>query len=65
MNNQEGQVVIEYVLMLALVASLGFGIFNRIKDYLAEGGNSVILSPFSAFESENPSKRYKNFRIAP
>ena len=63
MRHEKGQALVEYMLMLMVVAAVGFGVYKRVKDFVDEDGESLFAGPFSALESDNPKERYKKFRI--
>ncbi len=63
MISQKGQAVVEYMILLVVVAAVAIGFYNRLKEMIDQNPDGIFLSPFTALETQNPQQRYKNFRI--
>ncbi|MCO4753559.1 MAG: hypothetical protein KC478_03710 [Bacteriovoracaceae bacterium] len=64
---QAGQTMVEYILLLAVVAVITVSLFKTLEENLVSGPNGIIktyLGEFSTmFEGGNYNGRYKRFTI--
>jgi hypothetical protein len=60
LKTQKGQTATEYLLMLAVAASLGMTAFKKLQAYLLTNPNSVIGKPLSNMKQRlQQSPRYE------
>lgn len=68
-KNQKGQTSVEYILLLVVVIFVGGSVFDKLKDYLVSGPNSVMGQYLGSYENmfsgQNGAFRgqYKRFTI--
>ena len=61
---EKGQTSIEYILMIAMSASMGVVCFKKFNAYLLDNPNSYIRSHLRIYEQMfDPSLNYKKFRL--
>lgn len=66
LKSKKGQTAVEYLLMIALGASLGLAAFKKLKEYLLTGPDSVIGKPLKDMQTKLSSdERYRRapFRV--
>ena len=62
LKSKKGQTAVEYLLMLAVGASLGLTAFKKLREYLLTSPNSVIGKPLKYLETEmGKDQRYRQF----
>ncbi|MCB9095731.1 MAG: hypothetical protein H6621_11735 [Halobacteriovoraceae bacterium] len=62
MKHQKGQTMVEYLLLLLLIAGLSSFAFRQIRQHFLDE-NSSLSSVFSPFRGLEESNNYRNFRI--
>ena len=61
MKNSKGQTVLEYVLLLGLIAGIFFGVYKQFKSFWEEDERAdQLIGPFKALDKE---KGYRKFKI--
>jgi Flp pilus assembly pilin Flp len=65
LNSQKGQTAVEYVLMLAVGASIGLTAFKKLNEYLLSRPDSVIGKPLNELKTRmSQDQRYRRAPFA-
>lgn len=65
LKSKKGQTAVEYVLMLAVGASIGLTAFKKLNEYLLTSPNSIIGKPLKKIKDRmNESPRYERTPFA-
>lgn len=65
-QNEDGQTMVEYILLLLVVVSILVGVMRNIEEYLVTNPNSMMntyLGQFQTVFDGDSNLKYKRFRI--
>jgi len=61
-RSRKGQTAVEYILMLALGASIGIAAFKKLREYLLTSPNSIIGKPLKDLDNKLSAEgRYQRY----